>query len=377
VSELLNQSPPWWRRIGFRLGLLVVGCVIVGEMLALPLWDILGDAIDGPQEGGPPPAWYEGWTLVEFVGHFGILLVIGLIAGGVLGVVASSLFARRLRGMAAIASTGDSEDGTRPGPYPEGGDDEITRLARALNHSRERAADLLERLARRDASRSEWVAQVSHDLRTPLAALRTCLEHADSRLESGSATPEELHQLLAVAADDAERVSHLAADLLDLARLEIEPDLRRETVLPFEVAERTLHLLQPLLSERGVEVELRGDSELPEVRADGRLVCRALENLLANSLEHARERVELRITGTAEAVRFAVLDDGPGLATGGDSWPRDCVDFVTLRAQRSRPDSVGLGLMVTQRVASVHGGDAGARNRAEGGAEVWFELAAG
>lgn len=380
MARSANNHLAWWRRIGFRLGVVVVVCVLAGEVLAMPLFAWM----DSVFYGGEAPSWYTDWSLFEFSFYFGIILLMGVVVGSALGLVASHLFARRLRDMAAIASLAPGEDEALPGPYPVTGGDEITRLAQALNHSRERASELIERLAERDARRSEWVAQVSHDLRTPLAALRTCLEHAEVRLARGSLEAGELERMLSVASEDALRVSNLATDLLEIARLETEPTLRREAVLPLEIAESTLRLLEPLAEERHIRVELESDGQLPELEADGRLICRALENLVINSLEHAQSRVQVKVSRARDGVRFAVRDDGQGLgaeglgAEGLDAEGQDGrgdeLSFADLRRVRSRADSAGIGLMVTQRVASIHGGRTGVSKCEGGGAEVWFEV---
>ena len=227
----------------------------------------------------------------------------------------------------------------------------------------------LKRLEVRDSRRSEWVAQVAHDLRTPLAALTTCLDRASDQLDRGTDETDELRELLCTARLDATRVGTLAEDLLEIARLEIEEIALTEPVPPGEIVQDVVRGLQPIATDRGIRCEVEIAPDVPVATADGRLICRALENLVVNSLQHARGAIAVRAHGAGEKVRFEVEDDGPGLPERDGQ-----VLFSELKQQRSRADSAGLGLIVAQRVAQAHGGELGARNTAGGGAVVWFEI---
>ncbi len=369
----MNDAPRprlrWWRRIGPRLCLTVILAVVCMEIITIPLWAWIASV----HEFDWVDPWPASWSLADAVIEISVFLLVGVSVGGVLGLVASRVVLRRVRTMAAIAertpSDGVAGSTELPGPYAEDGDDEITQLARALNRSRNRAGELLERLRERDALRLEWVAQVSHDLRTPLTALTTSLEEVQSRIARDEVDGDELAGQLGVAIEDAERVSSLAGDLLDVARLETEAQPRREEVLPGEVVDATVRLLAPIARRRDLVLQGECAPELPTLLADGRLVCRALENLVSNSLQHARARVTVVASPTPTGARFAVIDDGPGFAEVDGE-----VSFRTALELRSRPDSAGIGLLVTQRVAGAHGGSVGACNRSEGGAEVWFEV---
>ena len=364
-----GQRPEPRHRLGFRIALWTALGFFVLSWVTLPAWDLIWKVVHPDEPKGL--AWYEGWNLGEFIGVVVMFTVFGLSLGSLVGWLAGQRTLRPLRQIAAEVAEPFGHDDPLPGPFDETGEDEIAQLATALNAMRARSIDLRETLTTRDQERREWIAQVSHDLRTPLTALVTCLDLLEARLRRLDADDPRAAELVEAARHDAERLEGMSKDLLRIAHLELQEDLETEAVLPGELVEVTCIGLEPLVTDRGLTLELDVEEDLPEIRADGRLVLRALENLVANSLRHASEQIALQVRRTADAVRFAVLDDGPGLPTD-----KGAPTFASLRKARSGADSTGLGLLVTERVARAHGGSSGCLNRDEGGAEVWFELPA-
>lgn len=362
----MTKRPPFLRRIGFRIAVGVAIGFFVASWLTMPLWDFLWSIYHPDMES---LSWYEGWTTGEFIAVSLMHTVIGATLGGVIGLIVSRVSLAQLQRIAQQVSAPFGMDDALPGPFLVDGEDEVAQLASALNAMRARSVDLMESLRTRDAARSEWVAQVSHDLRTPLTALVTCLDLLEQRLEAeGDAHTREL---VAAALHDSERVSLMAEDLLRIARLEVDASLQRESVLPGELAEATRFGLAPLGTERGIELELDLPDHLPKIEVDGRLMLRALENMVSNSMRHAKSRIVLRVAERDAGLRFTVCDDGNGLPVNAE-----VITFEDLRQARSGADSTGLGLMVTERVARAHGGEAGCRN-AELGAEVWIQVPLG
>ena len=289
----------------------------------------------------------------------------------VLAWLVSRLVTRRLTDLASKAAL--PIDGENHGIelFDASGADEISMLARSLNDARKRNVSLVGALDERDQQRCEWIAQVSHDLRTPLTALLACLERARGELSGLDDTErkQRVGQALNVANMDADRVLALADDLLEIGRLDARADLNREAVLPGELVERCVTSLEPFAASRGVTMEATYGAELPVLDGDGHRLTRALENLLRNAIQHAAHEIAVDVTADADTVRLAVRDDGTGF--DGSPGPIDLTDFPR---KGGRADSAGLGLTVACRVAEAHGGHAGAANLAEGGAEVWLQI---
>ncbi len=360
-----TNRPPMHRRVGFRIAIGTALGFLVLNWVSLPFWDMIW-AIYHP-DLAPPLAWDEGWTLGEIVVSSSIYTALGLTLGATIGYLVTRRTLRPLHRIASKVAEPFGPEEPLPGPFEVEGEDEVAMLAKALNAMRARGIDLRETLTSRDAQRREWIAQVSHDLRTPMTALVACLDLLEARV--AKLDDQRGLELIQAARHDSDRVEGMSADLLRIARLELDGQLNKEHVLPGELAEATRAGLAPLASERELELAVAVDEGLPELQIDGSLVLRGLENLVSNSLRHASSRIELAVTNGGDHVRFAVLDDGPGLPANGKP-----IDFAQLRKARSGADSSGLGLMVTERVARAHGGRTGCSNREQGGAEVWFEL---
>ena len=352
----------WWHRAPARVAMLVGAVVLIERVVMWPVFEWMFRQYH--TEGDvPTPEWAPG----EFYAYWGLEVASATLIATLLSLVASRYATGRLRGLAAQAS--EEADSELPGPFEERGRDEITQLARALNGMRGRVQELLQRLEERDARRNEWVAQVSHDLRTPLTALIASLEHTEALLENGGGDAAALRDNNAAARLDAERVAALAEDLLDIARLEVDGTIDAEPVLVGEVVDRVVRGLEPLARREGVVLEARVERGLAPLEADGRLLLRALENLVMNSIQHAKGHVLVSVAKGSGGLRVDVEDDGEGFpAVNG------AVDFAALRARRSRADSAGLGLIVTQRVVAAHGGHVEAKNLEGGGASIGFAL---
>jgi two-component system, OmpR family, sensor kinase len=248
-------------------------------------------------------------------------------------------------------------------PVPHTGD-EIERLGETLNAMLARLEDGLER-------ERGFVADAGHELRTPLALLRTELElalrHADSA--------EELRDAVRRSSVEVDRLAQLAEDLLLMAQsnagrlaLRLEPleasDLLRSTASRFEW--RAHDAGRAITFAPGTAVPLRGD----RIRLE-----QAVGNLIDNALRHGGGDVELSATAVGETVELHVTDRGGGLPP----------EFVERAFERfSRPDpargpggGAGLGLSIVRMIAEAHGGTARVANRTGGGADVWVELPAG
>ncbi len=294
-----------------------------------------------------------------------ISLGIALFLGGLL----SLLVTRRVRRLAIDAHAVGRGSTSLPGPFDARGHDEIALLARSMNEMRSRATELLDDLRKQDVVRREWIAQVSHDLRTPLTALLACLSRAESALEGRDvdSVNREMHRLLAVARADAIRVQTLADDLIEIARLEASDPLDLEEVPPGELVQQGVLELEAMAGNEGIALDVSITRALPVLTADGRRLMRALQNLLRNALQHARRRIQVSACTHGDGVRFEVRDDGPGFpGTSGD------VVLHELGRNRGRGDSAGLGLTVARRVVEAHGGQIGACNLDTTGASVWM-----
>ncbi|HEV7823347.1 MAG TPA: HAMP domain-containing sensor histidine kinase [Mycobacteriales bacterium] len=213
-------------------------------------------------------------------------------------------------------------------PVPDA-DDEIHRLAVTLD-------GMVQRLERARRRQRAFVADAAHELRSPLAALRTRLEVAQRR---GTVSPEGLDDLVA----EAERLSRLVDDLLLLARLDEAGPARTE---PVSVADVVAGVTVPVTVAVPGGVRVPGD------------VRRVLANLVDNAVRHAASRVEVTVTADGGEVVLVVTDDGPGIAAGD----RERVFERFTRLDDARPrdgGGAGLGLAIVRDLVRGHGGTVG------------------
>ncbi|CAL9276271.1 MULTISPECIES: cell wall metabolism sensor histidine kinase WalK [unclassified Streptomyces] len=246
------------------------------------------------------------------------------------------------REMAAITA---SEDLARRVPVP-GTHDEVARLASTTNETLAALETSVERQRR-------FVADASHELRSPIASLRT-------QLEVAAAHPELLD--LDGAVEDTVRLQRLAADLLLLARLDAGE----------RPADARVDLAALAREEAGgrTGVRVRAEDGVTVAGSRGQL-GRVLANLLDNAQRHARSAVEVAVRRDGGAVVVAVADDGEGVPAADRE--RIFERFVRLDAARSRDDGgAGLGLAIARDVAVRHGGTLTVHDAPAGGA--LFEL---
>ena len=227
--------------------------------------------------------------------------------------------------------------------------DEVARLGETLNA-------MLSRIEQGVLRERRFVADASHQLRTPLALLTTELELALSRTRS----PAEVTDALRSAAESTARLSRLADGLLLLARAD-------DGRVPLKAEETDLADLTRQVGERfGVRVE----AEPLVARVDPLRVEQALTNLVDNARRHGAEDVTLTARSHNGRVELHVLDEGTG-------FPDEFLEHAFERFSRgdpASPDGSGLGLAIVETIARAHGGEAHAGNRPGGGADVWLAL---
>ncbi len=291
-------------------------------------------------------------------------LVVGPVALLLTSLLGYALAGAALRPVEAMRARAAEVSSERPGtrlPLP-GARDEISRLGETLN-------DMLARLEAGLERERRFVADASHELRTPLAALRTELELALRRPRS----PQELEAALDSAAEEVERLSRLADDLLVLARAdEGRLPLRPTPLDARDLLEGVAGRFEGRASFAGRS--LAGSAPNDQLFSGDRVrLEQALDNLVDNALRHGDGTVELRADSADGRVTLRVLDGGRGFPPA--FLPHAFERFR--RADEARTGGgAGLGLAIVDAIARAHGGSVAAANRAGGGAEIAVTLPA-
>lgn len=244
--------------------------------------------------------------------------------------------------------------------------DEVDQLGRNFVEMADRIRRQIEQLESQDAQRRQLVAQVSHDLRTPLAILQGYLETL--KLKDRQLSEDDRKRHLNVALRQSERLTHLVGELFDLARLDAKETLPERE--PFQLSELVHDVAQKFrmrfdLDQRGVRLDLDIAEQLPFVLGDLALTERVLDNLIENAADFTPRgeavTISLDIDGDHAVVRIS--DKGPGIP----EQDRQLVFEPFFQAEPSRNNGghSGLGLAIAKRILDLQEG------------RIWVESTAG
>ena len=287
------------------------------------------------------------------------------------------LLTRRLRRLSSAMEAFKKEDFSAPvdrSVCANGSSDEIDRLGVTFYEMAERIRIQMEKLRETDALRRELVANVSHDLRTPLASLQGYLETLI--IKDAGLSADERRMYLETANRHAERLSKLIVELFELAKLdacELEPRLE-----PFQLAELlhdVVHKFQLRALEKGIVLVVDTVPGVPYAEADIGMIERVLDNLIENAIQHTPEggTIRLSLKYQDEQLTVAVADNGRGIPA--DDLPHIFERFYRKTSgNRASGDGAGLGLAIAQRIVELHGGTLEVVSEADAGSSFGFDL---
>ena len=241
--------------------------------------------------------------------------------------------------------------------------DEVGQLAAVFNQ-------MSAELAANESNRQEFLANIAHELKTPLAVLQGHLESMLDGVEEPE--PEKLFSMQ----EEVMRLTRLVGDLRDLSLAQVHQlELHLQPVDLGEKAERAAELLEPLLEEKRLHFVKNMAPSLPVRQLDPDRVNQILYNLITNAIRytHPGTAILLQTEPVGKRVRLIIADEGPGIA------PED-LDHIFeqfYRGDKSRnraSGGSGIGLSLAKSFVEAQGGTITARNRKEGGAEFVVEL---
>jgi signal transduction histidine kinase len=256
---------------------------------------------------------------------------------------------------------------------PEQGGDEVTALARAFNKMAAELAIRARALESSDNARRQLLADVSHELMTPLTAMRGYIETLSmSELQLDAKTRE---RYLAIVTEETHRLEQIIGDLLDLARLEGGGTaIRRDRVDVAALFSRVESRHERELAQRNIRLVQRVEPGGEQVTGDRDRLEQALQNLAANALRHTPDGGEIIVSSAAvpDGILVTVRDTGAGIPP--DHLPLIFDRFYKVDASRKAAGGSGLGLSIVKTIVERHGGTITARN--DGGAVFEIKLPA-
>jgi len=255
--------------------------------------------------------------------------------------------------------------------------DELVQLERAFEEMATRIDGQVEEIRRIEGSRRELIANVSHDLRTPMASIRGYLETLV--LKDGQLADEDRRRYLGIALRQAERLATLLDELFELAKLEaarFEP--QRERFSLAELVQDNLQRYALVAEAQGVRLEGQLQPDTPFVDADVGLMDRVLQNLIENALRFTPRdgSVTVAVEEAAGTVGVEVSDTGCGIAEGELPLIFDRFYRCQFDAAESDGGGTGLGLAIAKRIMDLHESKITVRSRLGEGTIFHFALPA-
>lgn len=249
------------------------------------------------------------------------------------------------------------------------GHDEIAELGQAFNNMAE-SLDNFEKM------RNSFLANVSHDLRTPMTTIAGFIDG----ITSGAIPPEKHDYYLGIISAEVHRLSRLVSDLLDISRL--ESGERKFNFVSFDIAEMARIILisfEQKISEKRLDVVFETNEDSMFAYADRDAIHQVLYNLMHNAIKFSKEGGKLAIHITAapnKKIRVSVYDEGQGI-------PKEELPFIFDRfykTDKSRgldKTGVGLGLYICKTIIDAHGEHIRAESPTDNSVEFWFSLKEG
>jgi two-component system OmpR family sensor kinase len=285
----------------------------------------------------------------------GAVLVFGLLTG----LVVFNLLTRRLKKLTLAVSSFQQGEKLPEIPLSAAGKrgekgDEIDKLALTFHNMASRIAEQIEKLKKSDLMRRVLVANVSHDLRTPLATLTAYVETL--QLKESVFTPDQRQNYLKTALKHCTRLNTLVAKLFELARLDDEESTPSPEIFPMsELVQDVVQNYELHAREKGVSLITNARQGLPSVRADIGLIERVLENLLANAIRFtpAGGTVSVILEQEDSHLLIMVRDTGDGIPP--ELLPNIFERFYRLDSdEESKGSYAGLGLAIAKRIMEMH-----------------------
>lgn len=319
--------------------------------------------------------WFSAQLM--FASEHDLLLAIVLLvfAGGIamiLGYFLSSTVTERvnlLKGAAQKLAQGDLQ--TR---VPVSGRDEVSELASAFNQMAEQlqAADRKQREL--ESLRRDLIAWVSHDLQTPLTAMRAVLEALSDGVVD---EPEMVKRYLLTAQRDVMSLSALIDDLFQMSQLDAGGfPLHRAPSSLTDLVSDTLESFSQLAKQHGVTLEGQVESDVDPVFMDTQAIGRVFNNLISNALRHTpgQGRVSVWVRRTASGVDVTVSDTGEGIRAHDIPHIFERFYRGDTSRSRSRGTGAGLGLAIARGIVRAHGGDIQVQSEPGKGTQFTFHL---
>ncbi|MFW5450011.1 MAG: sensor histidine kinase [Methylophagaceae bacterium] len=323
-------------------------------------------------------------NVVEMLGNSFILdsalkvLLVALAAAMLIGLIVFAVQTRRFRILSNVIHSykadADNENSIMYYPSKANSTNEIDLLGRQFNQMAEKIDTQIHELKQMDNLRREMVANVSHDLRTPLTTMQGYLETL--QLKKSELSEQEREQYLETALSHSQYLGELVEELFELARLDsCESVVNSEAFSMGELVQDITQKYKLRAQQKLIQLEVELDPNTPLIVGDIAMMQRVLENLLENGLRYTPEggHINISVGLDVDKIRVQVSDSGCGIPAGETS--KIFERFYQRDINRSDSKNAGLGLAIVKRILELHGSVINVRSDVDKGTIFSFYMA--
>ncbi len=253
-------------------------------------------------------------------------------------------------------------------------DGHFAELGNNFNAMADQIADNINQIKSVEKLRRELIANVSHDLRTPLSVIRGYIE---TLVMKDNLSARERQRYLSIVHDSSENLSNLIDQLFEYSKLEAEEIVPQKE--PFQISDLIQDIIMKfdvIASAKKMKIKLNAPRSIPMVIADIGLVERAISNLIDNAVKYGHEggTVNIDLSHTSNSVAISIADDGPGISPQEQSFIFE--RYKRFDRTRSKQSGAGLGLAIVKKILELHNQSIRVLSETGKGASFVFNLPA-
>jgi signal transduction histidine kinase len=301
------------------------------------------------------------------------MFIVSLIGALLIGILAIWLLTKNLRSI--IKKVIRFKEGDYEVRIKESEKGDLAPLASTFNDMADTIKANIEEIKSVERLRRELIANVSHDLRTPLSIMQGYVE--TMLMKEGQLDPQDRQRYLKVVLSSSEKLSKLVAQLFEYSKLEakqIQP--QKEPFFVSELVQDILTKFKILAEDRGITLGLDHSTDLPMVFADVSLVERVIQNLMDNALKFTPDNgtITLKLEEVKNGVEIKISDSGPGITE--EEQAHIFERYFRAKNNDSKSNGAGLGLAIVQKILEIHNASIHVISKPNQGATFFFELPA-